>query len=280
MIDIYTEKKNSKDWILQNDLYFNLNTANEEMSKNEVDLIQQIDKAKLTPDKHIETKYGLGTIRNLSSGCKTLLNIVKHPDKVVNVEECGPNVLKVIFTMDNIKIYMSRPTLFDIPDDAEIRFNNSDIVIGEGDTMPGGVRSMKGERRMIYKRIAFKAAPFSYDLEFDDRITLVGGDSGVGKTVLYEMLEDVRLTDEYRAIRLFNYRSDNFSEAIKRCRDSFIVVDNADNLMNDEVRKFINFETSNQYMLFLRNCDGLNVSDKSFKVLKFDNNKITLEEEL
>lgn len=133
---------------------------------------------------------------------------------------------------------------------------------------------------MIYKRIAFKAAPFSYDLEFDDRITLVGGDSGVGKTVLYEMLEDVRLTDEYRAIRLFNYGSDNFSESIKRCRDSFIVVDNADNLMNDEVRKFINFETSNQYMLFLRNCDGLNVTDKSFKVLKFDNNKITLEEEL
>ena len=50
------------------------------------DLIQQVDEAKLTQDKHIETKYGLGTIRNLSSGCKTLLNIVKNPDKVVNVE--------------------------------------------------------------------------------------------------------------------------------------------------------------------------------------------------
>ncbi len=146
--------------------------------------------------------------------------------------------------------------------------------------MPGGVRSMRGERQMIYKSITFKADPFSYDLEFDDRITLVGGDSGVGKTVLYEILEDVRLTDEYRAIKLFNYRSDNFSESIKQCRDSFIVVDNADNLINDEVRKFINFELSNQYMLFLRNCDGLNVSDQSFKVLKFDNNKITLEEEL
>ena len=139
---------------------------------------------------------------------------------------------------------------------------------------------MKGERQMIYTSITFKAAPFSYDLEFDDRITLVGGDSGVGKTVLYEMLEDIRLTDEYKAIRLFNYRSDDFQEAIKQCRDSFIVVDNADNLINDEVRKFINFELSNQYMLFLRNCDGLNVSDKSFKVMKFDNNKITLEEEL
>ena len=146
--------------------------------------------------------------------------------------------------------------------------------------MPGGVRSMRGERQMIYKSITFKADPFSYDLEFDDRITLVGGDSGVGKTVLYEILEDVRLTDEYRAIKLFNYRSDNFSESIKQCRDNFIVVDNADNLINDEVRRFINFELSNQYMLFLRNCDGLNVSDQSFKVLKFDNNKITLEEEL
>ena len=91
MIDIYTEKIDSKDWIIKNDLFFNLNTSNEEMSDNEVALIKQIDDAKLTPDKHIETKYGLGTIRNLSSGCKTLLNIVKHPEKVVCVEECGPN---------------------------------------------------------------------------------------------------------------------------------------------------------------------------------------------
>ena len=99
MIDIYTEKKESKDWILQNDLFFNLNTSNEEMTEYEIDLIQQMDDAKLTADKHIETKYGLGTIRNLSSGCKTLLNILKHPEKVVCVEECGSNILKVIFTM-------------------------------------------------------------------------------------------------------------------------------------------------------------------------------------
>ena len=48
--------------------------------------------------------------------------------------------------------------------------------------MLGGVRSIKGEKQMIYKNITFKAAPFSYDLTFDDRITLVGGDSGTGKT--------------------------------------------------------------------------------------------------
>lgn len=148
------------------------------------------------------------------------------------------------------------------------------------DIIPGGVKSMEGEKQMIYKNIVFKADPFSYDLVFYDRITLVGGDSGTGKTVLYEILEDLRLTDQYKAIKLFNYRSDHLLESVKQCRDNFIVIDNADILINDEIRRFINFEFSNQYMLFLRNCDGLNVSDKSFKVLKLEDNRITLEEEL
>ena len=133
---------------------------------------------------------------------------------------------------------------------------------------------------MIYKNITFQAAPFFYELSFDDRITLVGGDSGTGKTVLYEMLEDLKLTDEYHAIKLFNYKSEDLAENLKKCRNNFIVIDNADILINDDIRKFINFETSNQYMLFLRNCDGLNVSDKSFKELKMENNRITLEEEV
>lgn len=133
---------------------------------------------------------------------------------------------------------------------------------------------------MIYENITFRAEPFSYDLVFDDRITLVGGDSGTGKTVLYEMLDDLRFTEQYKAIKLFNYKSDNLLEILKQCKNNFVVIDNADILINDDIRKFINFEFSNQYMLFLRNCDGLNVTDKSFKVLKLEGDRITLEEEL
>ena len=133
---------------------------------------------------------------------------------------------------------------------------------------------------MIYEKITFKADPFLYNLEFDDRITLVGGDSGTGKTVLYEMLDDLKLTAQYSAIKLFNYRTENMKECLMRCQDSFIVIDNADILIDDDIRRFINFEFSNQYMLFLRNCDGLNVSDKSFKVLCTKGDKIVLEEEL
>ena len=139
---------------------------------------------------------------------------------------------------------------------------------------------MRGAKKMIYKNISFKAAPFSYELFFDDRITLVGGDSGTGKTVLYEILEDLKLTEEYNAIKLFNYKSENLKENLKKCRDCFIVIDNADILIDDDIRRFINFEFSNQYMLFSRNCDGLNVSDKRFKRLQLDDNKITLQDEL
>lgn len=144
----------------------------------------------------------------------------------------------------------------------------------------GGTGNMKGEGKMIYKTIVFKAQPFSYFLEFESRITLVRGDSATGKTYLYQMLEDLKLTDEYRAIKLFNYKSDDFHQELQRCRDKFIVIDNADTILEDEDRRFINFEKSNQYLLFLRNCDGLNLSAESFMLLHEEKNKITLRREL
>lgn len=144
----------------------------------------------------------------------------------------------------------------------------------------GGVKNMKGEQRMIYKNIEFLAAPFSYKLEFDDRITLVRGDSATGKTYLYQMLEDLRMTDEYQRIKLFNYKSDDFHLELKKCREKFIVIDNADTILEDQDRRFVNFEKSNQYMLFLRNCDGLNLSAESFAVLEEKDYVITLKKEL
>lgn len=70
----------------------------------------------------MESKYGIGTIRNLSSGCKTLLNLLHHSEKVICVENCGPNVLKEIFQMDDIMIYMSRPGQVKVPASKEPHF--------------------------------------------------------------------------------------------------------------------------------------------------------------
>ena len=43
---------------------------------------------------------------------------------------------------------------------------------------------------------------------------------------------------------------------------------------------FINFESSNQYMLFARNCDGLNLSAESFTILNEADYKVSLLREL
>jgi len=133
---------------------------------------------------------------------------------------------------------------------------------------------------MIYRNIEFEASPFKYHLEFTGRITLVRGDSATGKTYLYQMLEDLKQLEQYQAVKLFNYKSDDFHERLKICQNKFIVIDNADTILDDEDKRFINFEISNQYLLFLRNCDGLNVSADSFTILQEEDHYISLRKEL
>lgn len=50
--------------------------------------------------------------------------------------------------------------------------------------------------------------------------------------------------------------------------------------MEEEDKKFINFEKTNQYLLFLRNCDGLNVTSDSFTVLCEKDYHVSLQKEL
>lgn len=133
---------------------------------------------------------------------------------------------------------------------------------------------------MIYQKIEFQANPFHYTLQFTSRITLVRGDSATGKTYLYQLLEDIKQLEQYNNIKLFNYKSDDFHTALRACHDKFIVIDNGDTILEGEDRIYINFEKSNQYLLFLRNCDGLNVSAESFTILQEDNYNISLRKEL
>ena len=131
MIYIYTQAVLSDNWIMQNDWYFNLYTANQPITDKDKKAVMDIAKARITEHSRIETKYGLGTLRNLSSGCKTYLNIIKNPDKIVNIDECGANVLDQIFKLDNIKVYMSKPERFQIKETKEICFDNKEIVKGK-----------------------------------------------------------------------------------------------------------------------------------------------------
>lgn len=130
LIYLYTNKDSKKEYVFMNDQFFNLYTANKNFTEEVRNIIWDIDRANLTEDNHIETKYGIGLLRNLSSGCKSYLNVIFNPDKIVSVMECGANVLDMLFLLDNIRIYMSHPERFRINDDVQICFNDGEIVTG------------------------------------------------------------------------------------------------------------------------------------------------------
>ena len=121
---------------------------------------------------------------------------------------------------------------------------------------------------------------FIVNFKFTNNITILMGDSGTGKTATFSFIRECMAIDSrILCLNYLDYQKDIMT-IVSNTQGKLIVIDNADILLNDEIRRFINFEFSNQYMLFSRNCDGLNVSDKSFKILKVEGNRITLEEEL
>lgn len=87
-------------------------------------LLQNTDKTKVILSKIDEAQYNsdltfigrdkeLGALNkeNLSTGCKTLLNILSNPEICFDVVECGPNALELLCLVDNGCILWENPIL-------------------------------------------------------------------------------------------------------------------------------------------------------------------------
>lgn len=99
-LTIYTNKSQiPKEIILidYNDLFFeSVNLVDNEVTKK---ILSDIDKAKYnSPLTFIGRDNSIGALNksNLSTGTKTLLNIVTNKDKCFSVSECGQNALSFI----------------------------------------------------------------------------------------------------------------------------------------------------------------------------------------
>lgn len=131
MIDIYTDVSLVSNLQRNNDLFFNTRTCNEKMTSVDTAVMQKIDHAVLKADNRIETPYGLGYITNLSTGCKTVINILKYPDIIFSVDECGANAIELLFRMRDVKFFMSYPIYVRVDNGTTIQFNDADIISGE-----------------------------------------------------------------------------------------------------------------------------------------------------
>lgn len=110
---------------------------------------------------------------------------------------------------------------------------------------------------VITDRIQTTHTSYDVDLIFETNITFVVGDSGTGKSAVFSFLQEI--ATENKNIRCFNYldKKKNYKTSIKQFKRKLIIIDNADLLLDDNMRWYIATDDQNQYIIIGRNPTGL-----------------------
>lgn len=109
MITIYKDKKDipmNVEYVELNDVFFNQNTVLRLDDKANA-IVERIDEAELDGKYKIKSKFNGVTldVDCLSTGCKTVLNVLYFPDKVFCLKECGDNALEVLYGLTQGMVY-------------------------------------------------------------------------------------------------------------------------------------------------------------------------------
>ena len=98
---------------------------------------------------------------------------------------------------------------------------------------------------------------FVIDFTFDNNITILMGDSGTGKSASFSFIKEcMSINPDILCINFLDYQKD-IGKMIKSVTGKLIVIDNADILLDDGIRKYIALDDKNQYLIIGRNPKNL-----------------------
>ena len=106
------------DYVELNDVFFNQNTVSK-LDDRANAIVEKIDASKLIGKYKIESKFnGVALdIDCLSTGCKTVLNVLYFPEKAFCLKECGDNALEVLYELEAGAVYSDYAIIpFDMKD--------------------------------------------------------------------------------------------------------------------------------------------------------------------
>ncbi len=92
---------------------------------------------------------------------------------------------------------------------------------------------------------------------FTNNITILTGNSATGKTASFSFIKEcMAVNPTILCLNYLDYQKD-LKALIKQAERKLIVIDNMDILLDDETRKYISLDESNQYLLIGRNPRNL-----------------------
>ena len=123
-----------------------------------------------------------------------------------------------------------------------------------------------------------KYANLEIELEFKYELTIICGDSAVGRTFIYNLLSEEPSKDK---IIFINYLTPSdileYIVLSGKIKNRLIVIDNADILLSEErVVNGIRNDNSNQYIVMVRKYDSLAKSQKNIARLIRRENRLVL----
>jgi hypothetical protein len=115
MLNIITNKTNEVQYY--NDSYFDIYTCCEKITDKDKEYMKKIDNSTYINADRIITDFGETNIEHISTGCKTIINIVHHPEIIFSLAEVGGNVINEVFKLAEsdckYTVYMNRMALPD-----------------------------------------------------------------------------------------------------------------------------------------------------------------------
>ena len=125
---------------------------------------------------------------------------------------------------------------------------------------------------------------FVVDFTFKNNITILMGDSGTGKTVIFSFFEECMAVDSRLLCLDYTDYQKDIRGIVSMAQGKLIVIDNADILLDDDTRKYICLDDENQYLIIGRNPKNLFATKENLYELKSERNgaqtKFTIREYL
>ena len=121
---------------------------------------------------------------------------------------------------------------------------------------------------IVMKHFSTVHTSYIVNFEFTNNITILTGASATGKTASFSFIREcMAVNPDIVCINYQDYQKD-IKKLIASETGKLVVIDNADILLHDEIRKYISLDDKNQYLIIGRNPKNLfTTSDNLFELV-------------